>query len=114
MLDAPIAESQNAARNPPCIIPTGLQKRSSAVMVHTVTPGSSFLTHTMPSVRSQGGGTCTPGVCGIGGTYGSSAARKKLLTCVEARLDRGFGVERVVPVSASRNGRSLKYVRIIP
>src|SRR5689334_6235432 len=65
MLEAPIAESANAATKPPCIIPTGLQNRSSTVIVHTVTPGSSFFTQTMPSVRSHGGGTCTPGARGL-------------------------------------------------
>jgi N-acetylglucosamine-6-phosphate deacetylase len=58
---APMAESQQAARNPPWSTPTGLVKRSSAGICHTVVPGSDLSTHTMPSVRSQLGGTCTRG-----------------------------------------------------
>ncbi len=58
---APMAESQHAARNPPWSTPTGLVKRSSAGICHTVMPGSDLSTHTMPSVRSQLGGTCTRG-----------------------------------------------------
>ncbi len=58
---APMAESQHAARNPPWSTPTGLVKRSSAGICHTVVPGSDLSTHTMPRVRSQLGGTCTRG-----------------------------------------------------
>ena len=58
---APMAESQQAARNPPWSTPTGLVKRSSAGMCHTVVPGSDLSTHTIPRVRSQFGGTWTRG-----------------------------------------------------
>lgn len=55
--DAPMAESQIAERNPPWMMPAGLQKRSSAAAVQIVTPGTDFSVHTMPKVRSQLGGT---------------------------------------------------------
>jgi N-acetylglucosamine-6-phosphate deacetylase len=59
---APMAESQQAARNPPWMMPTGLVKRSSAGIVQVVRPGSDLSIQTMPRVRSQLGGTWTPGV----------------------------------------------------
>jgi len=58
---APMAESQHAATNPPWSTPTGLVKRSSAGICHTVVPGTVLSMHTMPRVRSQFGGTCTRG-----------------------------------------------------
>lgn len=58
---APMAESQQAARNPPWMSPTGLVKRSSAGMRQVVRPGSDLSMQTMPRVRSQLGGTWTPG-----------------------------------------------------
>ena len=59
-----MAESANAARKPPCTMPVGLAKRSSATMRHTVRPGSLLSMHTIPRVRSQFGGTCTRDVGG--------------------------------------------------
>jgi hypothetical protein len=58
---APMAESQQAARNPPWITPTGLAKRSSAGIRHVVRPGSVLSMQIMPRVRSQLGGTWTRG-----------------------------------------------------
>src|SRR5713101_4527886 len=64
--DAPMAESASAARKPPWMTPAGLANRSSASMRHTVRPGSALSTQTMPSVKSQLGGTWMVGapVCG--------------------------------------------------
>ena len=56
---APMDESANAARNPPCTIPAGLAKRSSAVTRHVQRPGTDLSRQTIPRVRSQLGGTCT-------------------------------------------------------
>jgi transketolase len=56
--EAPIAESQQAATNPPWITPAGLAKRSCACTRHAVRPGSDLSVQTMPRVRSQFGGTC--------------------------------------------------------
>jgi len=55
---APIDESAKAARNPPCMVPAGLAKRSWAVMRQVQRPGSDLSTQTMPRVRSLLGGTC--------------------------------------------------------
>ncbi len=55
---APMAESAKAPRNPPCMIPAGLAKRSSAVMRQVQRPGVALSRHTIPSVRSLLGGTC--------------------------------------------------------
>jgi hypothetical protein len=55
--EAPIAESQNAARNPPCIIPAGFSNRSWAVIRHVVIPGDVLSMQTIPRVRSLFGGT---------------------------------------------------------
>ena len=55
---APIAESQNAPRKPPCSTPAGFTNRSSTCMRQRVRPGTDLSSHTMPSVRSQFGGTC--------------------------------------------------------
>ena len=55
---APMAESANAPRKPPCMIPAGLAKRSSAFMRQVVRPGTDLSTQVIPSVRSQLGGTC--------------------------------------------------------
>jgi hypothetical protein len=55
---APMAESAKAPRNPPCMMPAGLAKRSSAVMRQTQRPGVALSTHVMPRVRSLFGGTC--------------------------------------------------------
>src|SRR2546429_4720654 len=54
-----MAESAKAARNPPCTIPTGLAKRSSASILQTDTPSVDLSTQTIPRVRSQLGGTCS-------------------------------------------------------
>jgi len=54
--EAPMAESSMAARNPPCTMPAGFKKRSSALACHTVRPGTDLSTHVSPSVRSQFGG----------------------------------------------------------
>ena len=51
-------ESQKAPMNPPCMIPAGLAKRSSASMRQTQRPGVDLSTHVMPRVRSLFGGTC--------------------------------------------------------
>jgi len=59
--EAPMAESQQAARKPPWMRPTGLVKRSSAGIRHVVRPGSDFSMQIIPRVRSQLGGTCTRG-----------------------------------------------------
>jgi hypothetical protein len=59
MLDAVMAESANAAMIPPWITPTGLAKRASAGISHTVTPGVDLSTHAKPKVMSQLGGICT-------------------------------------------------------
>jgi hypothetical protein len=56
---APMDESANAARNPPCMVPAGLAKRSSAVICQTQRPGTDLSMQTMPSVRSLLGGTCS-------------------------------------------------------
>jgi N-acetylglucosamine-6-phosphate deacetylase len=56
--EAPIAESQIAARNPPWMIPAGLQKRSSDEALQVVEPGTDLSTQTIPRLRSQLGGTC--------------------------------------------------------
>ncbi len=58
---APMAESHRAATKPPWRTPTGLVKRSSAGICHTVRPGCDLSVHTIPKVRSQLGGTCTRG-----------------------------------------------------
>src|SRR5712691_5051737 len=76
---APMAESANAARNPPCTMPVGLAKRSSATMRQTVRPGSRFSMHTMPSVRSQLGGTCTRASEGVTCLHLRRAARPVLV-----------------------------------
>ena len=55
---APMEESNMAAKKPPCTMPAGLAKRSSARISHTVAPGTDLSTHRRPSVRSQFGGTC--------------------------------------------------------
>ena len=55
---APMAESAKAARKPPCMIPAGLAKRSSAVMRQVQRPGVALSTQVMPRVRSLFGGTC--------------------------------------------------------
>ncbi len=55
---APMAESQNAAMNPPWRTPAGFVNLSSAAISQTVRPGSDFSTQTIPRVRSQLGGTC--------------------------------------------------------
>ena len=52
-----MAESQIAARNPPWMMPAGLQNRSSAPACQTVVPGPDLSTQTIPRVRSQFGGT---------------------------------------------------------
>ncbi len=55
---APMDESAKAARKPPCMIPAGLAKRSSAVMRQMHRPGVDLSTQVMPRVRSLFGGTC--------------------------------------------------------
>src|SRR5438270_1275346 len=69
---APIEESANAARNPPWMRPVGLANRSSASIRHTVRPGSLLSRQTMPSVRSELGGTWTRR--SVGGTVRSVLA----------------------------------------
>lgn len=63
-----MAESQMAARNPPWMIPEGLQNRSSETVCQVVSPGTDLSTQTIPSVRSQLGGTWIVGarVIGVG------------------------------------------------
>src|SRR5205807_8478716 len=56
---APMVESAKAVTNPPWSTPVGLAKRSSASMRHTVRPGSALSRQTIPSVRSELGGTWT-------------------------------------------------------
>ena len=51
-------ESAKAPRKPPCMMPAGLAKRSSARMRQTQRPGVALSTHVMPRVRSLFGGTC--------------------------------------------------------
>ena len=53
-----MAESAKAPRKPPCMIPAGLAKRSSAFMRQTQRPGVDLSTQVMPRVRSLFGGTC--------------------------------------------------------
>jgi len=55
---APMAESAKAPRKPPCMIPAGLAKRSSALMRQTQRPGVALSTQVIPSVKSLFGGTC--------------------------------------------------------
>ena len=51
-------ESAKAPRKPPCMIPAGLAKRSSARIRQMQRPGVALSTQVMPSVRSLFGGTC--------------------------------------------------------
>ncbi len=55
---APMDESAKAPRNPPCMIPAGLAKRSSARIRQMQRPGVVLSTQVMPRVRSLLGGTC--------------------------------------------------------
>jgi transketolase len=71
--DAPIAESQHAARKPPWTTPTGLAKRWSAPIRHTVRPGVVLSRHTIPRVRSQLGGSCNVGAVTVETLPGRSA-----------------------------------------
>ena len=51
-------ESAKAPRKPPCMIPAGLAKRSSACIRQMQRPGVALSTQVMPRVRSLFGGTC--------------------------------------------------------
>jgi hypothetical protein len=66
-LVAAMAESAMAARMPPWMTPTGLAKRSSAGISHTVTPGVDLSTHVSPRVTSQFGGILRRGRSAGGG-----------------------------------------------
>ena len=51
-------ESAKAPTKPPCMMPAGLAKRSSARMRQMQRPGVALSTHVMPRVKSLFGGTC--------------------------------------------------------
>ena len=55
---APMAESAKAPRKPPCMIPAGLAKRSSALIRQMQRPGVALSRQVIPRVRSLFGGTC--------------------------------------------------------
>ena len=62
---APMDESAKAARKPPCMMPAGLAKRSSAAMRQVQRPGIALSTQVMPRVRSLLGGTCMREAIGV-------------------------------------------------
>src|SRR5256885_6927260 len=99
-----MAESAKAAMKPPCTMPTGLEKRSSATIVHTVRPGWSFSIHTIPRVRSQAGGTCTRrSVAGIGASLGNEGRVEERTEVIEP-LFEGVRGQRVAAEQGFKEG----------